>query len=74
MRVAKHAYELGVVGFFTKPFDPAAMAEFVRDVIADVRGKARHALAGGRAGEHAFERRRLPTKGSRNRHFRATML
>ena len=50
-RVAKHAYELGVAGFFTKPFDPAAVADFVRDVIADVREKAvRPAPAGG----HAF--------------------
>ena len=51
VRVAKHAYELGVVGFFTKPFDPAAVAGFVRDVIADVRERtARPAPAGG----HAF--------------------
>jgi len=51
VRVAKHAYELGVAGFFTKPFDPAAVAGFVRDVIADVREKAvRPAPAGG----HAF--------------------
>jgi CheY-like chemotaxis protein len=51
VRLAKHAYELGVVGFFTKPFDPAAVAAFVRDVIADVRAKsARPAPAGG----HAF--------------------
>ena len=50
-RVAKRAYELGVAGFFTKPFDPAAVALFVRDVIADVRAKAaRPAPAGG----HAF--------------------
>ena len=50
LRVAKHAYELGVVGFFTKPFDPAALAGFVRGVIADVTGRARPAPAGG----HAF--------------------
>lgn len=50
-QVARHAYELGVVGFFTKPFDPAAVADFVRDVIADLREKAaRPASAGG----HAF--------------------
>ena len=48
--VASRAYELGVVGFFTKPFDPAAVAVFVRGVIADVRGTARHPHAGG----HAF--------------------
>jgi CheY-like chemotaxis protein len=49
--LAEHAHELGVVGFFTKPFDPAAVVSFVRDVIADVRAKAaRPAPAGG----HAF--------------------
>jgi CheY-like chemotaxis protein len=51
IRVAKHAYELGVVGFFTKPFDPAAVVGFVRDVIADVREKAARAAP---AGGHAF--------------------
>ena len=51
VRLAKHAYELGVVGFFTKPFDPAAVVGFVRDVIADVREKAARAAP---AGGHAF--------------------
>ena len=51
VRVARHAYELGVVGFFTKPFDPAAVVGFVRDVIADVREKAARPAA---AGGHAF--------------------
>jgi CheY-like chemotaxis protein len=53
VRLAKSAYELGVVGFFTKPFDPAAVAEFVRDVIADVRAKAARPTAK-TAGGHAF--------------------
>ena len=52
VRLARHAYELGVVGFFTKPFDPAAVVTFVRDVIADVRAKA--ATRAAPAGGHAF--------------------
>jgi CheY-like chemotaxis protein len=53
VRLAKRAYELGVVGFFTKPFDPAAVAEFVRDVIADVRARPARPAAN-TAGGHAF--------------------
>jgi DNA-binding response OmpR family regulator len=41
--------EIGAAGFFTKPFDPSAVSEFVRKVIADVTAGTPHP-----AGGHAF--------------------
>jgi CheY-like chemotaxis protein len=49
-RVAASAKELGVAGYFTKPFDPATVTAFVRQVIAEVSSKTRQANPGG----HAF--------------------
>jgi CheY-like chemotaxis protein len=45
-RVTHRAYEMGAAGFFTKPFDPGALAEFVRSVV--------DGFSGGHAGGHAF--------------------
>jgi CheY-like chemotaxis protein len=51
VRLARRAYELGVAGYFTKPFDPSAVAGFVRGVIADVRARPGTADPGGRAAQ-----------------------
>ena len=47
--VIERVHEMGVAGLFTKPFDPSAVAAFVRDVIAEVTAPG-PATAGG----HAF--------------------
>jgi CheY-like chemotaxis protein len=45
-RVTRRVFEMGAAGFFTKPFDPGAVAAFVRSVVGE--------LSGGHAGGHAF--------------------
>ena len=45
-RVTRRVFEMGAAGFFTKPFDPGAVAAFVRSVVGE--------FAGGHAGGHAF--------------------
>ena len=45
-RVTRRVFEMGAAGFFTKPFDPGAVAAFVRSVVGE--------YSGGHAGGHAF--------------------
>ena len=46
----QRVHEIGVAGLFMKPFDPGAVAAFVRDVISEVAASKRPAHAGG----HSF--------------------
>jgi CheY-like chemotaxis protein len=48
--IIERVHEIGVAGLFIKPFDPGAVAEFVRDVIHEFTASRRHTPAGG----HAF--------------------
>jgi CheY-like chemotaxis protein len=48
--IIERVHEIGVAGLFIKPFDPGAVAEFVRGVIAEVTAAKGPAPAGG----HAF--------------------
>lgn len=48
--IIERVHEIGVAGLFIKPFDPGAVAQFVRDVIAELTAAKGHAPAGG----HAF--------------------
>ena len=45
-RVTRRVFDMGAAGFFTKPFDPGAVAAFVRSVVGE--------YSGGHAGGHAF--------------------
>ena len=49
-RVTRRVFEMGAAGFFTKPFDPGAVAAFVRSVVGDLAGGQGPSPAGG----HAF--------------------
>lgn len=48
--IIERVHEIGVAGLFIKPFDPGAVAEFVRGVIGEFTAAKGHASAGG----HAF--------------------
>ena len=48
-RITRRVFEMGAAGFFTKPFDPGAVAAFVHSVVGDMAGQ-RPSPAGG----HAF--------------------
>jgi CheY-like chemotaxis protein len=48
--VTQRVFEMGAAGFFTKPFDPGAVAAFVRSVAGDMVPHQGPAAAGG----HAF--------------------
>ena len=48
--VTEQVWEIGAAGFFTKPFDPGAVAQFVRNVLAEIANATPPARAGG----HAF--------------------
>jgi len=48
--IIERVHEIGVAGLFLKPFDPGAVAEFVRGVISELTVAKGHAPAGG----HAF--------------------
>ena len=37
-RVTRRVFEMGAAGFFTKPFDPGAVAAFVRSVVGEYSG------------------------------------
>ena len=37
-RVTRRVFEMGAAGFFTKPFDPGAVAAFVRSVVGELAG------------------------------------
>ena len=37
-RVTRRVFEMGAAGFFTKPFDPGAVAAFVRSVVGELSG------------------------------------
>ena len=39
--MTQRAYEMGAAGFFTKPFDPGALAEFVRSVVDEFSADGR---------------------------------
>ena len=45
-RVTRRVFDMGAAGFFTKPFDPGAVAAFVRSVVGE--------LSGGHPGGHSF--------------------
>jgi two-component system chemotaxis response regulator CheY len=49
-KVTQRVFEMGAAGFFTKPFDPGAVAAFVRGVIGDFATGPNTSTAGG----HAF--------------------
>ena len=48
--VTERVFEMGATGFFTKPFDPGAVAAFVRSVVGEITTAKGPAAAGG----HAF--------------------
>jgi CheY-like chemotaxis protein len=48
--VTKRVFEMGAAGFFTKPFDPGAVAAFVRGVVGEIGSTPGASPAGG----HAF--------------------
>ena len=49
-RITERVFEMGAAGFFTKPFDPDAVASFVRTIVGELAGGEGPAPAGG----HAF--------------------
>jgi CheY-like chemotaxis protein len=49
-RVTRRVFEMGAAGFFTKPFDPGAVAAFVRNVVGEIASGQEPSPAGG----HAF--------------------